>query len=769
MRAPSFADPSLPGEEEVIGAPASRGGGAWYAWRALEMLLFHAYLGLLVWSFGPFLHVPVEPARFLEVAVPVSLAAWAMARWRWLATALVVAVVLALGLSARYAPLLWWQLRSQLLLLGQLLGAAWSGHPLPTPPGVAYGLMTLGGLLAGILAHRERAASGRGVWLLGLGAAVLLVQWLWYWDPAYSILWPAMALGLAWLAAREAVAHAPRASSPAAADATRAPVAYSATPARQLTLGVLAAVALLALVAALPTAIPPASLGSLGQRFAQLMPSLERLRGAGVPVGSLPPGGFDLSSTGFAQANDRLGGPVLLDPTPVMRLRLYGAPAAGTLYLRGMADDVYTGLGWKLSPSGEPTRSRPPQPAGAIPPSAPRVRLEVEPLGSLPVVFYPLQPVQLSVPAEIRSDGLGNLYAATGALQQGYELVARLIPVGGPGYAPSSLAGPVPPPDQGNGLQLPAEVPARVRELAQRVTAGSSTPLEKARALERFLKSSYPYTLDASAPPPGRDFVDFFLFEERQGYCTYYSSAMAVMLRTLGIPARWVTGFRVDLAGGRLLPDGGRQLEVRNADAHAWVEAWIPGRGWVPFDPTPGATETASTGAGTLAPAPDAGPGGQPSRPPLRQPQSGETGGSGAAAGTAQGAPRWPWFALLGALLAAFWTGRGWWREMAPVAGGRAQMARLFRLAERLGRLYGVPRRRGETPTEYAARVGRVYPVVVPPLERLAVLYERALFAPEPPAPSEAVSAHRAWQELNRRWAELGGRWRHAWRRWLSW
>lgn len=765
---PSSRAPALPAPGRRAEPPAE--GGA-FAWQLLEITLFHAYLALLAWSFGPFLHVPLEPLPFLLAALPVALAAWALARWRWLSPTLAVAAVVALGLAARYDPLLWWRLRLGLVQVIQLVAAAWSGHPEAVPPPVAYALMTLGGLAAGVVAHRERMSQGRGIWLLGLGAAVLLVQWLWYWDPAYDVLWPAMALGLAWLAAREAVAGADRAagSGGGSGGAARPAPAYAATPARLLATGVLAGAALLLLVSALPSAIPPASLGSLGVRLARLLPSLGQLRGAGVPVGGLGLTGFDLSSTGFAQANDRLGGPVLLDPTPVLRLRLRGEPARGTLYLRGMAEDVYTGDGWRLSQTEEPVLSEPPAPAGAIPPSAPLLRLQVEPQESLPVLFYPLQPVRLRAPAPLRADGMGNLYASGGALEGSYQLVVRLIAPGGPGYDLSPQAGPVPPPDQGTDLQLPATLPARVKRLAEQVTAGLGDPLARAQALEAFLKRTYPYTLDASAPPPGRDFTDFFLFDERQGYCTYYSTAMVVMLRTLGIPARWVTGFRVDLGSATPLPDGSRSLEVRNEDAHAWVEAWIPGRGWVPFDPTPG---SGATGAqASVAPsAPDAPAPGRSAPPPqVRQPQEGQTGDAGPASGRAgRGSPA---VLALGAalLLALLWAGRGWWREAAPAAGSREQVGRLFRLAERLGRHYGLPRQQGETPGEYARRVGRVYPSLVPPLSRLAALYERALFAPAAPAAAESAEARRAWEELNRAWAGLAGRWRHAWHRWLAW
>lgn len=131
-------------------------------------------------------------------------------------------------------------------------------------------------------------------------------------------------------------------------------------------------------------------------------------------------------------------------------------------------------------------------------------------------------------------------------------------------------------------LGLPPLDP-RIPELATRVTAGSGSPLAAARDVEHHLRTSYAYvleSLDREIPDP----IGRFLFETKAGHCEYFASAMAVMLRSAGIPARVATGFQ----SGTLNPITGWYL-IRASDAHSWVEAWIDGYGWMTFDPTPAA------------------------------------------------------------------------------------------------------------------------------------------------------------------------------------
>ncbi len=136
-------------------------------------------------------------------------------------------------------------------------------------------------------------------------------------------------------------------------------------------------------------------------------------------------------------------------------------------------------------------------------------------------------------------------------------------------------------------LQLPP-LDARVVLLARNITRGLTSDLARARVIERYLPEHYAYTLDLPAQQP-RDPIAYFLFDRKRGHCEYFASTMAVMLRTLGIPSRVITGFQ----GGIYNPIDHQQL-IRASDAHSWVEAYLPRLGWTTFDPTPAAPAPAS-------------------------------------------------------------------------------------------------------------------------------------------------------------------------------
>jgi hypothetical protein len=132
-------------------------------------------------------------------------------------------------------------------------------------------------------------------------------------------------------------------------------------------------------------------------------------------------------------------------------------------------------------------------------------------------------------------------------------------------------------------LQLPPDLPARVNDLAASVTSGWATPYEKAKVVENYLKNNYPYNLRIDPPPFGVDGVDHFLFGLGEGYSEYFGSTMAVMLRTVGVPARLAVGYTT---GDRV--EGREIYVVTDSHSHAWVEVYFPRFGWIPFEPTPG-------------------------------------------------------------------------------------------------------------------------------------------------------------------------------------
>ncbi len=151
-----------------------------------------------------------------------------------------------------------------------------------------------------------------------------------------------------------------------------------------------------------------------------------------------------------------------------------------------------------------------------------------------------------------------------------------------------------PAPITGQYLRLPS-LDARVPQLAAQITRSATNDFDKAAAIENHLRTRFGYTLQLPQTPV-KDPIANFLFERRQGHCEYFASSMAVMLRTIGIPSRVVTGFRSDefndLTGNYV---------VRAKDAHAWVEAYFPGYGWQTFDPTPAGGSGSPQGWSRLA------------------------------------------------------------------------------------------------------------------------------------------------------------------------
>ncbi|HKW31619.1 MAG TPA: DUF3488 and transglutaminase-like domain-containing protein [Candidatus Acidoferrum sp.] len=134
-------------------------------------------------------------------------------------------------------------------------------------------------------------------------------------------------------------------------------------------------------------------------------------------------------------------------------------------------------------------------------------------------------------------------------------------------------------------LQLPAGLDRRIPELAREIARNAATPFDRALRIEAYLRTRFAYTLNLSGKP-GQDPLSHFLFETRAGHCEYFASAMAIMLRTMGIPSREVNGF---LRGE--YNDLGGDYIVRASDAHSWVEVYFPGNGWQVFDPTPSSIE----------------------------------------------------------------------------------------------------------------------------------------------------------------------------------
>lgn len=133
-------------------------------------------------------------------------------------------------------------------------------------------------------------------------------------------------------------------------------------------------------------------------------------------------------------------------------------------------------------------------------------------------------------------------------------------------------------------LQLPDELPQRIKDLAASLVVGADSDYDKAKAIEKFVAENFAYNLDVRSTPRNRDFVDYFLFDLQEGYCSYFASAMTILARCAGLPARYVEGYM-------LPPDPVKDrydaYVVTNMQAHAWTEVYFEGYGWLPFEATP--------------------------------------------------------------------------------------------------------------------------------------------------------------------------------------
>lgn len=158
-------------------------------------------------------------------------------------------------------------------------------------------------------------------------------------------------------------------------------------------------------------------------------------------------------------------------------------------------------------------------------------------------------------------------------------------------------------------MNLPNTLEDEVYWTTLSVIEGLESPLEKALAIERYLRTHYAYSTEVPYTPAGRDFVSYFLLDSGKGYCTYFASAMAVMARLADLPCRYVEGYLV-----KAQPEG--VTLVRGSDAHAWVEIYFEGIGWVSFDPTPGQEESPDNQAGNAAPDPSPTPTPEPTPTP---------------------------------------------------------------------------------------------------------------------------------------------------------
>ncbi|BFT73451.1 DUF3488 and DUF4129 domain-containing transglutaminase family protein [Paenibacillus sp. P36] len=323
------------------------------------------------------------------------------------------------------------------------------------------------------------------------------------------------------------------------------------------------------------------------------------------------------TSSGYSRDDSHLGGGFQFDYTPVMTVE-----TSKRTYFRGETRAQYNGKGWELSPNEKKLPMN-------------RVNLNTLPLDPrfdlsllktqevtqtvvmqredvFPVLFggyavqrlvevnqgeNPFQRILWSPrQSELRYTGRTNYPKEYAIITQEPILdVAQLREVKND-YANK--------PEWAEYLQIPEDLPERVKQLAIDITKSATNPYDKAKLIEAYLSAHYPYTnTPDESKGKSKDFVDRFLFEIKQGYCDYYSTSMAVLTRSIGIPTRWVKGYSSGTSpqsdqmrefgilsqfGEDIDADAAGTYTVRNSDAHSWVEVYFEGFGWIPFEPTSG-------------------------------------------------------------------------------------------------------------------------------------------------------------------------------------
>jgi transglutaminase-like putative cysteine protease len=455
-----------------------------------------------------------------------------------------------------------------------------------------------------------------------------------------------------------------------------------------------------------------------------------------------------------------------LPPGPPESVTAKGVPR---YYWRSLTYDRYNGRGWLTSvtqtqgfSAGLSAVNLSIEDQIQLPPGQKLVRQDVQILKDLGGLLYVAgTPIEVDQDYQIawRRIPQSGADAATGgdifgaSVEEAKYQAVSLYPVAGP-QALRQAGSAYPDWLLDRYLTLPEALPARVRSLGVELTASGRTPYERALAIESYLRGNYAYTLDLPAPPSNQDLVDYFLFDLRKGYCDYYASAMVVLARSAGLPARLATGY----ASGAYDALNARYV-VTAAQAHTWPEIYFPRYGWVPFEPTAGQPALNRPEQGGDATLPELGN-------PVQVPELNDL-------------LNWNrllfWtIGLVSSLIATMflWSMLDLWRlgRLSPVEATR----RLFKSLYRQAWLLNIHREPGDTPLEFSQALQyqvamfledtRWHSYINPAqgeVHQIVNLYTRAIYSLHPPEKTEQQRAIRAWRRL--RWRLRLAGWMSRW------
>lgn len=470
---------------------------------------------------------------------------------------------------------------------------------------------------------------------------------------------------------------------------------------------------------------------------------------------------------GYGVDDSRLGGSFIGDDTPVFR-----AEVSEGQYWKVESKDIYTTKGWELTENIGKSfvyGNNDTVDTGFAPDEEELETALLSMEQEFPFVLYPYgtQSFSMEEPLDYQYNTADQRFET---YQNGEEFEPETVEItfNEPSYSLTALRETgledleELPAELGRFLQLPNELPERVGDLAAQITESSDTVYDKARAIERYFSTSgFEYSqTDIPVPEADQDYVDQFLFETQRGYCDNFSTSMVVMLRSLDIPARWVKGFNE----GELINSEGETdiYQVTNNNAHSWVEAYMPGVGWMLFEPTIGFTGASSIDFDLELDPTDPEQPDQEERPLEEDPDNLEEEEAAVSSGPSfwDGAAefistnRWK---LIGALVAgALLTGilfkiRHKWMPKLLISYYRSRRGdpqrfekAYLRLLKQLD-LYGIHRRPGQTLKSYAAYIDSFFGTRE--MSELTEAYERSVYGGD----AESVD----WLELRESWENL--------------
>jgi transglutaminase-like putative cysteine protease len=465
----------------------------------------------------------------------------------WLGAGLCAAALLAAALTRWGGPA---------ALVGALALVAAATTQTPTPPLLVTTALLV--LLLALAARRPRRSELDAACVAATGVCIVAASTGTGWAPAFPlVLDTALLVTALWHRARAAAGHQPLRPQQSVPRALIAGVAVVGA------LGMLA----------LPTT---GSVGLSSTLFG-------RHHGGGAATSYLAPGG---SSTDTLSLDAR----GQLSDDPVLSVSV-DAPQLW----RGNVYATYDGHSWQVPQTRPEAAGSAPTVTGTGPNTVPVPVTSTDPVppgASLRIVAVPAESYDgglyapgvvtaVAAPGRLTHPSAGGAALSTFRGTRSAYVAQVILPVTDPARLAAASG-----PDPAGWTQLPAELPARVRALAVAITAGARTRAAKVVAVETYLRAHERYTLDAPVPSAHEDSVDEFLFRSHEGFCEQFASAETVLLRSVGVPSRLVTGYAY---GSTDAADPGRRL-FTDADAHAWVEVYYPGLDWSPSDPTAGST-----------------------------------------------------------------------------------------------------------------------------------------------------------------------------------